>query len=394
MSKRKYTRYIRKSRKQKYSLQLVFIAVLSLTLLAILILYFADGLEYIISPFSSSPVDNPLEPVPALKNEVSEAPVLNLVPKAQSLPEPTPTPDLSKLFVNDQDVYTIGWVSDTQHYAGKYPELYSLLTEFLAKEQANLNLKYIVHTGDLVHNSKVLDEWDVANKAMQALSNLPYGVLAGNHDIGRELDFTNYSRNFGEDAMRARTNNSYYGGSYKNNRGHYDLIRLGSRQFVFVYMSYSPDSQCIRWVNKVFEDYREYVGVLCVHDYFDTDMSYSTQGKLLFDKVVKKNPNIYLVMCGHRYTIGHAKITINDGNDKQKRTVYELISNYQSAGPKGGSAYMQFLQVDEGKGEVRVISYSPYTDDYNYHDTPGAELEKYPVNPKNEEYKFPIPWGF
>ncbi|OQA14065.1 MAG: hypothetical protein BWY62_01159 [Firmicutes bacterium ADurb.Bin356] len=54
---------------------------------------------------------------------------------------------------------------------------------------------------------------------------------------------------------------------------------------------------------------------------------------------------------------------------------------------------MQFLQIDEQKGEVRVLSYSPYTKDFRYHDTPGAEFEKYPVPPENEEYTFPIPWS-
>lgn len=390
MNKAKYTRYRSKRLRQKNSRRLVLLAVLTIALFGLLAIAVYYNLGYFVSPFSNSAVYGSLDIGLTPKPEATLLPQLDLVPKPTA---PSPAPEFERLIVKDPDVYTIGWISDTQHYAGKYPELYLLLTEFLAKEKDKLRLEYIVHTGDLVHNFADQDEWAVAKRAMQALNNIPFGVLAGNHDIGKELEFTHYGRYFGEAAMKARSNCSYYGGSYQNNRGHYDLIPLGSRNFVFVYMSYSPDSACIRYVNKIFKKYNEHVGVLCVHDYFNSDMSYSAQGRLLFEKVVKANPNLYLVMCGHRYMVGHTKVTLNDGHDEPKRIVYELMSNYQAAGPKGGSAYMQFLQIDEQKDEVRVLSYSPYTKDFRYHDTPGAELEKYPVPPENEEYTFPIPWN-
>ncbi len=309
------------------------------------------------------------------------------VPTPTASPVPTPTPD--GLSVSDPAVHTVAWLSDTQHYASEFPRVFTAMTRFLSDNRARMNLVYIVHTGDFVDDRDDPAQWENALGSMEYLSGIPYGVLAGNHDIGTSVqDFTQYAQRFGKKAMEARSgSDAYYGGSYQNNRGHYDLVDIGENRFVFAYMSYAPDSDALSWLNKVFRKHGDRIGILCVHDYFKTDMSYSDSGEALFKNVVKKNPNLYLVLCGHRYTVGMK--TAEFGS----RQVYELISNYQAAGDEGGNGYLQFLQFDDRKKELRVLSYSPYKDDRRYYDTPGAELEKYPVDPDNEEYAFPYPWA-
>ena len=65
---------------------------------------------------------------------------------------------------------------------------------------------------------------------------LPYGVLAGNHDVGHlSGDYSNFSKYFGEWRY---SGNPWYGGSYKDNRGHYDLITVGGIDFIMVYMGW------------------------------------------------------------------------------------------------------------------------------------------------------------
>jgi hypothetical protein len=312
----------------------------------------------------------------------------------QSTPSPTlensPTPDG---LTAKSGTSTVAWISDTQHYPVKAPEVLQQMTRFLRDEQARMNLNYVVHTGDFVDERSDESQWESAIAAMETLKNIPYGVLAGNHDAGRDSDFSRFSKYFGEEAMLERPESAYYGGSYKNNRGHYDLMDIGDNRFVFAYMSYAPDKDSIRWLNDVFKEYRDRIGVFCLHEYFKTDMSYSSSGETLFNKVVKKNPNVYLVLCGHRYAVGYKSLDLDDDGDGEvDRRVYELMQNYQAAGQIGGSGYMQFLQFDDIKKEVRVISYSPYMDDRRYYDTPGTELEKYPVDPEQEEYTFSYPW--
>ena len=64
----------------------------------------------------------------------------------------------------------------------------------------------------------------------------PYGVLAGNHDVDHKTeDYTQFSARFGENRYNS---NPWYGGSYKNNKGHYDLVSAGGIDFIMVYMGW------------------------------------------------------------------------------------------------------------------------------------------------------------
>lgn len=112
---------------------------------------------------------------------------------------------------------------------------------------------------------------------------------------------------------------------------------------IFVYMSYAPDDACIKWMDKIVKAHSDRIAVLCLHDYFKTDMTLSDSGEQIFERVVKKNKNVYMVMCGHRYNIGCKAIDIDDDGDGEfDRRVYQLMSNYQAAGEEGGSGYMHF----------------------------------------------------
>lgn len=312
-------------------------------------------------------------------------------PSPEITPSPTPNPDG---LTAANGVTTVAWISDTQHYSEGHAEIFTCITSFLKQERERLNLSYVVFTGDFVQQYNEPAQWDAAVSAMQNLSSIPCGVLAGNHDVGgSENDFSAYGERFGETVMRTWAGGAYYGGSYKNNLAHYDLITLGGRDFVFAYVSYAADEGAVDYLNEVFRQYPNRIGVLLAHNYFNTDFSYLDNGSLLFERVVKTNPNVYLVMCGHRYNIGSVPATFDDNGDgTAERTVYQLMCNYQAAGETGGEGYMQFLRFDFNAGVVRVQSYSPWTNDHRYHDTPGAQEEKYAVNPENEEYTFDMPW--
>lgn len=306
------------------------------------------------------------------------------------LPLPTATPD-PLLAIGG--AYTIGWLSDTQHYSRLYPVIFHEQTRFLKDNAERLNLVYIVHTGDLVHNRDTLSQWEVADEAMQTIDDIPYGVCAGNHDVGTQLkdcDYTIYSRYFGEARMAGKP---WYGGSYQDNRGHFDLIDAGNTRYLFVYMGYHIDEDSIAWMNRVFADHRDRVGVLCVHSYFNHDCTLTDQGVLLYERVVAANPNLYMVLCGHRYNSNCIPATFDDNGDGvPERTVLQMICNYQAAGTTGGEGYLRLMQVDEAAGEIRFLNYSPLRDDFVYYDTPEHQAESYSFDPAGEQGSAPIPW--
>lgn len=311
-----------------------------------------------------------------------------LPPTFEPTPFPTREPDALSA---GEGVYTIAWLSDTQHYSKKYPGAYFAMTHFLSSERERLKLAYIVHTGDLVHNYNKEEQWQIADEAQRLIDDIPNGVCAGNHDVHyKDANYKFFSRYFGAQRYEGK---AWYGANYRDNRGHYDLIDAGSSSYIFVYMGYGVDSSCIKWINAVLAEHRDRIGVLCTHDYFKTDLERSDTGEELFNKVVKENPNLYMVMCGHRYNEACVPASFDDDGDGQdERTVYQIINNYQAAS-RGGSGYMRFLQVDEARGEIRVFSYSPATGDYNYYDEPETQNEKYAADPAGEEYVLRIPWS-
>ncbi len=281
-------------------------------------------------------------------------------------------------------VYTFAWLSDTQHYSDQNPYIFRLMTSYISREQERQNIVYAIHTGDLVHHSAYGREWEAASSAMELMT-VPYGVCAGNHDVAySSADYSSFSEYFGTARF---SDMPCYGGSYEDNRGHYDLITAGNTDYIFVYMGYGVTDDGISWARRALDKYPERVGVLCTHDYFKTDMSLSDAGGQLLDGVVKKCGNVYMVLCGHRYNIGNSVTDVNG------RTVLQIMGNYQAAGSFGGGGYMRLIQIDEARSQLRIYSYSPLYDDYRYYDTPGAETEKYAADPEYEYVEMALPWA-
>ena len=140
---------------------------------------------------------------------------------------------------------------------------------------------------------------------------------------------------------------------------------MGNTDYIFVYLGYEPGPESIRWANQAFSKYSDRVGVLCVHEYLGSASELRDIGKVLHDQVVKTNPNVYMVLCGHRYNEDCVKTYFDDNKDgKADRTVYQCIANYQNIDDQGGSGYMRFIEIDEEKGTIRFYTYSPLLDQY------------------------------
>ncbi len=238
----------------------------------------------------------------------------------------------------------------------------------------------MVHTGDIVADHMSERQWRNARQAMDALETITHGVLAGNHDVGSKHNYNNYSAYFGAAQYEGKT---YYGGSLMDNRCHFDLITLGETDYVFVYLGWQPGEESIAWANGVFAHYPERIGVLCVHDYINSDSSLRGMGKILREEVVKPNPNVYLVLCGHRYTEDCLTLAIDDdGDGNPDRTVYECIANYQNL-DNGGNGYIRFIRINESGGTMQFYTYSPLLKQYR----------AIPEKAKNQNAILPIPWA-
>ncbi len=265
--------------------------------------------------------------------------------------------------------YTFVWMSDTQYYSESYPYIYDRQTQWIAEKQEEMNIKYVFHTGDLVDESDKEVQWENADNSMRTLdeANIPYGVLAGNHDVSQKTnDYTAYYKYFGADRFEDR---SYYGGSYQNNRGHFDLISVDGNDYIMVYLGWGVEDEGIKWMNDVLAAYPDRKAILNFHEYMQATGTRHPLGEKLYEEVVLPNENVFAVLSGHYHESQLLVDEIDDdGDGNTDRNVYQMLADYQG-GPEGGQGYMRLLHFDTDNNRIMVNTYSPYLDDYNYYDT-------------------------
>ncbi|WP_378147154.1 metallophosphoesterase [Cnuibacter sp. UC19_7] len=266
--------------------------------------------------------------------------------------------------------FTLAWETDTQYYNAN-PDYYQHqldIHDFVLDQRDELNLQYLFHTGDIVDDSTIEDQWIRADAAYDELdaAGLPYGVLAGNHDVGhKEDDYSHYSQWFGESRYAS---NPWYGGSYLDNRGHYDLFSAGGIDFMVVSMGWGPGEAEIAWMNDVIARYPERKVILNLHEFMLTTGGLGDIPQRIQDEVVATNPNVMMVMSGHYHdAFTRADAFDDDGDGTPERTVYSMLFDYQGLA-EGGLGYLRLLHFDDETGTITVRTYSPSLDDFDSDD--------------------------
>jgi 3',5'-cyclic AMP phosphodiesterase CpdA len=126
---------------------------------------------------------------------------------------------------------------------------------------------------------------------------LPYGVLAGNHDVmsyteGELADYTSFSQYFGQSRYSAQP---WYGESYQDNRGHYDLISVDGIDFIMAYLDWEITQDGIDWLNTVLQQYPERKAILNFHEYLLVSGGIGEELQKVYNQVVAANPNVCMV---------------------------------------------------------------------------------------------------
>ena len=271
--------------------------------------------------------------------------------------------------------FSFAWITDTQYYAESFPYHFAQMNQWIVDNAEEWGIRYVFHTGDIVDDCDMLGEWENADSSMRIFdeAGIAYGVLGGNHDVWAGAEgYGSYWKYFGEDRFADK---DYYGGSYKNNRGHYDLLTENGQDFIIIYMSWDIYEEEINWMNQVLEEYSDRKAILAFHRYIDTSGNLDYTGELIQEEVVAKNPNIFAVIDGHYHGASFRTDKFDDDGDGiEERTVYQICTDYQSD-PEGGSEYIKFMYFDLENNKLYMNSYSPYRNDFNYYNK--AKLSDY-----------------
>lgn len=272
--------------------------------------------------------------------------------------------------------YCLAWITDTQIYSESYPEIYQNMTRWIANQQEAQNIKAVIHTGDITNDGSDNRQWKNATAAMAVLEDrLPCAILAGNHDVQfYRRDFTAYRQ-----AFDTYGNGTFSGAILRDGRGQAMALLLDgeSWNYVILALCWEPDDAALNWGNTILQQYADRIAIVATHDYMRTDLTLSGNGETIFSRLVEPNPNVRLVLCGHNHTAGMIATEIGSDQDgTEKRTVYQLIADYQ-AEAKGGSGFLRLLTIDEAAKTLTVKTYSPYLGQYNCY---SANVDDFIIN--------------
>lgn len=300
-----------------------------------------------------------------------DVPVSTPVPTPTPSPSPTPDPAMAPV--------TYAWISDTQGYASSFPDTFYAMTQWIVDHKAEWNIQYVLHTGDVVNDMRREKEWNVATRAMDVfVGELPVFAIAGNHDIrGVMHDYSAFT------SLMERQNCASYptfGGEEAGGRRRYDLVTIGHDPFLLIGVGYSLTPKDVKWLDDTLSRYADRTAIVLTHHYLAIEKVPMEQDAELMRGVIARHPNVRYVLCGHMHALQRETEYFDDNGDgTPERGVQAIMADYQGF-DHGGEGYIVLLTFDPEQREIRVTSYSPVHDDYNYYGDASRETYTLPLD--------------
>ena len=280
--------------------------------------------------------------------------------------------------------WTLVVLPDTQNYSTSYPGLLNLQTQWIADNKEKYNIVYVLQNGDVTNNNNEV-EWERASRAFGRLDGVvPYAISPGNHDFGTSgstenrctlmNDYFPPSRfakwpTFGGVMDEGRTENSYH------------LFSIAGKDWLILCLEWGPRNKTLEWAGQILRRFPNHKAIIMTHAYLYSDSTrydwqkkeesqnwnphnYSggvNDGEEMWQKLVKKHENVFLVLNGH---------VLNDGlgflvsKGDYGNTVYQMLVNFQMK-PLGGESWLRLIEFLPDGRTIQVKNYCPLYEKYN-----------------------------
>ena len=294
------------------------------------------------------------------------------------------------------DFFSIILLPDTQHYSSSYPEIFYAQMDWIKENKDPLNIQYVIQLGDLTNNNKEY-AWQVASKSFKILEDagIPYSIVYGDNDM------KNPDKNYYDGIRHTNLLNKYFPVTRFNKPdswwkgGFFDPTKIDNYYCLFDYKDYkylimnlelAPRGIVLNWADSIISAYPSRKVLVVTHDYLDRkgnrlndlktfglegrDINGKLKGnnaEAVFKKLVKKNPNIILVLCGHKEGEFEKEVKIKSSADSEKsRKVFEILNDYQDERLKGtdeksGKGLLRVLKMYPERNEITVSTVSALT---------------------------------
>ncbi len=294
---------------------------------------------------------------------------------------------INSSFSDKEDYFSVIILPDTQYSTSGFPDIIYQQMDWIVQNKDRLNIQYVVHMGDITDNNKDY-AWKVASKSFSILENagIPYSLVCGDNDI------KNPEKNSYDGIRHTGSLNRYFpvsrfdkpgswwkGGFFEPGKidNYYCTFSYGEYKFMIMNLEIAPRSEVLKWADKTISRNSPDKVIIVTHDYIDSKgkrlddlKSFGMNGKdvygkpkgnnaeEVFKKLVKKNSNVVMVLCGHKEGTFRKTVKIKLSQDSEKtRKVFEILSDFQDEKIKGENE-------KTGKGMLRVLKIYPEKNEY------------------------------
>ena len=264
--------------------------------------------------------------------------------------------------------YSLMVVGDTQVVCDKSPEGFKTIYDWILANYKAKKTKMVIGLGDITehHDPADVNEWNLAYENISRLfGKVPVSLIRGNHDDKMLYNGTLYD-------MWEYVDGAFDSADMCNT---YQLLTVGNIHYLVLALDYGPSDEVLDWANKVCKAHPGYNVIVTTHGYMDTSgtllkkgqknvddggMAYhggENGGEEIWSKLVSKNRNIVMVLCGHVGENGVVRRTRQRSGGM--RPVVEMLINPQSIDEQHkltGMVAMLYFSAD-GK-TVTVQNYS------------------------------------
>jgi hypothetical protein len=287
--------------------------------------------------------------------------------------------------------YSIIIIPDTQIVTRYHPEMLLPMTSWIVSQAERLNLKMVLHIGDVVDEGATNElQFQQTFAALQVIdqADIPLLICPGNHDYDNLLDqdrsLTMFNTYFGMERYKAK---KWFGGVFEQGKveNSYAKLEINNQKYLFLSLEFGPRDEVLFWVDQILVEHAAYEVIIITHSYMyingqrtkpgDTynpklylGAEGANDGEDLWQKCFRKHANISAIYSGH-HVPEHVSSRTDLGD--HNNLVFQSFQNWQEA-KHGGEGRIRIAVHRMIEQKVDHYVFNPIS--ASYETNPGYEV--------------------
>jgi calcineurin-like phosphoesterase family protein len=270
--------------------------------------------------------------------------------------------------------YSFAVLPDIQMITLFYPEMVSTIPQYLLNNESKQKIEAVFTVGDLTNGqhskgSSFDKQYKVIRDQFAKLDgHMPYMFVPGNHDYDDECK-TNRNLTYLNKYLTIEKHSKWaeWGGSFSNDSiiNSYYLLEYAGVKYIVFAMDFGMSDEALEWACSVTEQHLDRRLIMLTHGHLNPDgrliksHDYGFASKVsvnsaeqVWDKWLRKYPNVFMTFCGH---VISDDIVITEQVGDNGNVVANFLINAQGIIMNDGlEAMVALLNFDEANGLVYV----------------------------------------